>query len=265
MISHLMASSETTPPWRFWSDLIAAALGVNLWVSLVLVPGLFVGAFRTPGAALLASVPLLPLGLGLVRRSSVWLLTGYPAALLLPIAYAPRIVAGNLEKPLPFALVALSLVAYLFGVSFFSAFHDPPPPEAVRRLPGAGQPTPPRWRRRFRLYAALAILSAIFPAVLLHAVNFDEANRAYLRQLYPGRAGAMTALMNVGVLGVWLVLYQVHFVGLLKQHRTGDRELQRDLDRLRRDARRSAPRPSFYVAVTSALLFMGLLVFLRYR
>lgn len=256
----------TEKNWRAFTDSVAAALGVNVWVSLVLVPGLYVGAFQgSRYAALLATVPLVPLGVGLVRRSQHWLLLVYPAALLAPIAYAPRIVASNMHGPFTFTLVGLGVMAYLFGVSFFSSFRDAPPPERTRRLGKPGEAPPVRWRRRFRIYGALAILSVIFPVTLLYAIDFDAENREFLRRLYPGRVAAMTTLLNLGLMGVWVMLYFKYFVGLLKLHRTGDRALMTELGRIKQQARRGTPRPRFYVAVVCALAFMGVLVVLRYR
>jgi hypothetical protein len=164
-----------------------------------------------------------------------------------------------------FLVVAASLVGYLFSVSFFSSFHDPPAPARTRPLKAAAQPVPERWKRRFRLYAALTGLSALLPGALLYAINFDRDHLASMADRYPGRAGSLAALLNLGVLGLWMILFSWAFVGPLKRHRTGDPELAERLGRLRRAARRGSPRLLFYVWVLLALGLMGLLVFLRYR
>jgi len=202
---------------------------------------------------------------GLVWRSQLILLFLYPAALLLPITYDVRIVSAGVYGPITFSVVAASLLAYLLGVSFLSAFRAPPPPGRVRKLSSASQPLPARWKRRFRIYAALAALSALYPTVLLYSVSFSPTNRLYLKELYPGRVAPMMALLDLGVLAVWLAVFGLYFLGVLRQHRTGDRALQQELERIRAEARRGVPRPIFYVAVVCALAFMGLLVLLRYR
>lgn len=300
------------PRWRAWADGVAALLGVNLWVTLILVPGLFQHAFRRPAEALLAALPLVPLGVGLVRRHPVWQLLVYPAALLLPIAWSPRVVAGNVHGPWSFLVVAASLVGYLFAVSFFASFHEPPRPARTRSLAPRGAPgrpggpsgpggraesepigrgrAPGRWRRRFRVYYGLSALSALIPAALLYAVNFDSENQVALRARYAGRVGSIAALLNLGVLGLWLGLYAWAFVGVLRRHRTGDPELLAELDALARGGRpgsksgaeaapratpaearrassasRRSPRPAFYAWVILAIAAMGLLVVLRYR
>lgn len=259
------AARPPNPRWRLYADAVAAALGLNVWITLVFVPGLFVGAFRSPAAGLLAALPLVPLGVGLVKRSPVWQLLAFPAALLVPIAWAPRVVAGNVHGKWSFLLVAASLVGYLFSVTFFASFHEPPAPARTRSLKGAAGPVPPRWRRRFRIYWVLTTLSVAIPAALIYAVNFAPANQAGLRERYPGRAGAVSALLNLGVLALWLGLFSWAFVGVLKRHRTGDPELGASLEALRRAARRGAPRPMFYLWVLLALASMGVLVYLRYR
>jgi hypothetical protein len=257
--------SGAAPRWRAYADAVAAALGLNLWITLVLVPALFVGAFRSAGGSLLAALPLVPLGVGLARRSALWQLLVYPAALLVPIAVNPRVVTGNVHGQWSFLLVATSLVAYLFSVSFFSSFHDPVRPARTRPLSSSAQPVPPRWRRRFRLYAALAVISALLPGALLYAVNFAGEHQDTIRVRYPGRAGSLAAVMNLGVLGLWLLLFAWAFVGVLRRHRTGDPELQATLQALRAGARRGTPRAIFYLWVVMALGLMGVLVILRYR
>src|SRR5690606_38565380 len=102
----------------------------------------------------------------------------------------------------------------------------------------ASRPVPPRWRRRFRLYAALTALSIVFPLVLLYTINFDGEVRELLAVQYPGRVAGLTTVMNLGAVAFWVLLYAWFFLGVLRPHRTGDRDLVGDLDRLRREARR---------------------------
>jgi hypothetical protein len=251
---------------RLFGGGVAAALGLNVWVSLVIVPGLFVGAFaRSQWMPALAAVPLVPLAIGVLSRSPFWLLLGFPLGLLVPVAADVQIVGAHVHGPLTFTLVAVGMCAYLFGASHLASFRETPPPDRMRLLASAAQPVPARWRRRTRLYVALATLSVIFPVALLYAVNFSPANRAALKDSYPERAGGMATLMNLGVLALWLAVFGLHFVGTLKRHRTGDKDLQRDLERIRQRAKRGTPRPLFYVSVVLALGFMALLVSLRYR
>lgn len=250
--------------WRAAADLVTAILGVALWLSLVVVPGYYTGALGRGVLLGAAAVPLLPLAAGVVRRSPLALLFAFPLSLLVPVMLDERLKAGSLHDPTAFSLAAASLLAYLLGASFLSAFREPAPPERLRSLGDAATPIPPRWRRRFRLYAALAGYSVVFPAVLLFGANFARTNQAYLRELYPGRAASMAVLLNLGVLVLWAGLFYAYFFGLLRAHRSGDRELVAELERLAQGGRRG-PRPTFYLAVACALALMGLLLVLRYR
>lgn len=250
--------------WRAFADAVAAALGVNVWVSIVLLPGVFVGAFDTGGAQLAAAIPLFVLFVGLWRRSDAVLLLGVPSALLVPIALRPELVARHVYGPGRFALVAIGLVGYLLGASFLSSWREPAPPERVRALASAAAPTPERWKRRRRMYLGLTVLSAVIPACLIYAANFDGASQKFMQTLYPGRVATMTTMINVLIIALWIGLYIHAFLGVLRPHRVGDRDLAVQLAMTRSAARRGKPRPLFYVAVAAALVFMVLLVAYRY-
>jgi hypothetical protein len=250
--------------WRTFADAVALALGINVWVSVLLVPGSFVGAWNNAVAVMLAILALAVLVLGVTRRSEVVLLLGFPAALLLPVAVAPKLAQASVYGPVRFTIVAIGLVGYVLGASVFTSFREPPPPRGIRRLSSSARPTPARWRRRFRIYAALAVLSALFPAVLIYTINFDQEGAEFLRNSYTGRVSGYTTLLNIGAVGAWVLIYFSFFLGALRHHRTGDRDLIADLTRLRREARRARPRPVFYVGVVAALGFMVLLLLSRY-
>jgi hypothetical protein len=250
--------------WRAFADAVAIALGVNIWVSIILLPGLFTGAWHSAGAVGLALAPLAVLGLGVWRRSDAVLLFGYPVALLLPALASPALVASPVYGPVRFAIVAASLIAYLLGAALLTGFRPPRPPAAARPLSSSHQPQPARWRRRFRVYRMLALASFAFPVVLLLKVNFDADDRAFLREVFPGRVDEMTTLFNLAVVGVWIGLYVTVFLGALVPHRTGDRDLVVDLASIKQRAARGRPGPLFYLGVVAALGFMTLLMLLRY-
>jgi hypothetical protein len=249
--------------WRTFADAVAIALGANLWVALVLLPGLVSGALSSGPAQLAAVLPLIALGIGVWRRSDLVLLLGFPAALLIPVAFAPGMANVHVYGPIRFAIVAVGLVGYLFGASVFTSFREPPPPLGERPLSSSARPMAPRWRRRFRVYAALTTLSAVFPLILLYTINFDGEVRAMLTAKYPGRVAPLSTVMNLGAVGFWIAIYIGFFLGVLRPHRTGDRALLADLERLRRDTRRARPRPQFYVGVAVALGLMLALLLMR--
>ena len=116
----------------------ALALGLNVWVSLVLVPAIHVGAIRTTLQAALVVAPLLPLFLGIWRRSELFLLGAFPSALLVPISVTPSIASIHLySSAWRMGLVGAGMVAYLLSGSFFMAFHEPAKPVSTRPLASA--------------------------------------------------------------------------------------------------------------------------------
>ena len=243
--------------------LLMLVLGTNVWLTLVVVPALFVArdAHAGPAWTLLVGAALVPLVVGALTGSSSWLLLGFPAALLMPLAVEPRLVSEHLGSPLAFTVAAAGIFAHCFGVATL-LMPPAPRPHAVRAL---AAPLAPRWRRRERLYAAFALLSFLLAARLVHAVNFNARNRAYLRELYPARETLIVAVLNLGALALWAAIFHGCFLWLLKRHREGDRDLTYELRQLRADAARTTPRPLFYLSVAGALLFMGLFAALRYR
>lgn len=253
-----MLLSSWNDRWLAFAQGIAVALGVNSWVSLVLLPGLFVGAFSSAGALLLALFPLGLLFYGIYRRNEVVLLFGFPSALLVPIANEASMATLQVYGPVRFAIVCIGLVGFLFGASTLTSFSEPKSPLHIRPLKSSLAPVSLRWRRRFRMYAALSILSVIYPAVLLYYINFDKLGSQFLSESYPGRAATFTTLLNVAAIGLWLWLFWNYILGALKLHRTGDRPLQQDLARLRGKLSRTRPQIFFYLGSLIAVVLLAL-------
>jgi hypothetical protein len=255
---------NTARKWRTFADVVAFTLGVNVWISIVILPAAFVGALRG-GAMIMAA--LLPFGVllfGLARRSELVLLGLFPSALLVPISLQPQLASSYVYGPIRFGLVALGVVAYLFGVSFFTTFHEPPAPRSIRSLSSAAQGTPERWLRRERVYWMLAGMSLVIPTVLIAWVNFDSAIADFLGEMYPGRVALMTTALTAGAIVLWLAIYHYALLGVLRPHRTGDRDLANALARARADAKSGKPRVRFYVSVALALGAMMLLILVRH-
>ncbi len=253
-----MAQMSKTQRWRTFADAIAIALGTNLWVSLVLLPGLVVGAFSTP---LLLATLLLPLPLlfaGVWARNEVLLLFGFPTSLLIPIAMRPEMASMQVYGVARFLIVGISLVVFLFGASTLTSFYEAPPPRRIRPLKSASQSMPPRWKRRFRMYAVLSVISVLYPLALLYHVNFDEAGALTLNEKYPGRASTFTTLLNAFAIGLWLLLFSFFILAPLKKHRTGDKDLQIQIANSLKKASRGRPHPLFYFAGLAAVGLMTL-------
>lgn len=258
-----VAEQVTERKWRTFADVVAFTLGVNVWITVVILPAIFVSVLR--GKMIVAALlPLAMLVLGLVRRSEVILLGLFPSALLVPISIAPSLASSHVYGPIRFTLVALGVIAYLFGVSFFTTFHEPPAPKSVRQLSSAQQGPAPRWLRRERVYWILTVLSVVIPAVLIAWVNFDQSVADFLGEMYPGRVALMTTALTVGAIVLWLGIYHYAFLGVLRPHRTGDRDLVGALAQARADAKAGKPRGRFYIAVSFALGAMIVLLLLRH-
>ncbi len=253
----------TARRWKTFADVVAFTLGVNVWMSIVILPAAFVGAFHGVPHIAAAILPFVVLVLGLVRRSETILLGLFPAALLVPVLVRPDIAAEHVYGPIRFGLVALGVVAYLFGVSFFTTFHEPPAPRSVRALSSAQQGPAARWVRRERVYWMLTALSVVIPTALIAWVNFDSSIEDFLGEMYPGRVALMTTALTVGAIVLWLILYHYVFLGVLRPHRTGDRDLVTALAQARADAKVGKPRPRFYLAVAIALGAMAGLILLH--
>ena len=259
-----MAGPSTERRWRTFADVVAFTLGTNVWISIVILPAVFVGALHGKGHVAAALLPFVVLLLGLQRRSEGILLGLFPAAVLVPVGIQPQLASSHVYGPIRFTLVAIGVVAYLFGVSFFTTFHEPPAPRSVRGLSSAQQGPAARWQRRERVYWMLTAMSLVIPTALIAWVNYDGAIADYLGQMYPGRVALMTTALTVGAIVLWLAIYHYAFLGVLRPHRTGDRDLQTALAQARADAKAGKPRGRFYLAVALALGAMSTLILLRH-
>jgi hypothetical protein len=149
-------------------------------------------------------------------------------------------------------------------VSFFTTFHEPPAPRSVRGLSSAQAGPPERWQRRERVYWMLTVMCIVIPAVLIAWVNYDDSIATYLGDMYPGRVALMTTALTVGAIVLWIGIFHYAFLGVLRPHRTGDRDLVTALAQARTDAKTGKPRGRFYIAVALALGAMVVLLVMRH-
>lgn len=254
---------RTERRWKTFADVVAFTLGTNVWISVVILPAIFVRALSTPGRVALAALPFVTLLVGLARRSEMILMAVFPAVLLVPIGIMPKLADAHVYGPIRFGLCAVSVVAYLFSVAFFTTFHEPPQPRSVRGLSSAQAGPAARWLRRERMYWMLTAMSLVIPTVLIAWVNFDPSIADYLGEMYPGRVQLMTTALTVGAIALWLGIFHYAFLGVLRPHRTGDRDLVVALAQAKSDAKTGKPRPRFYLAVAFALGAMVALILIR--
>src|SRR6478735_11916880 len=100
--------------WKTFADVVAFALGTNVWISIVILPAIFIGALHGAGHIAAAILPFGVLMLGLGRRSEAILLGLFPAAVLVPVGLQPQLATSYVYGPVRFTLVALGVIAYLF-------------------------------------------------------------------------------------------------------------------------------------------------------
>ena len=216
----------------------------------MILPAVFVGALRGGAMILAALLPFAMLMLGLARRSEVDPARAVSVGAARADRPQPQIASSHVYGPIRFALVALGVVAYLFGVSFFTTFHEPPAPRVDARPLSSAQAGPAtRWQRRERVYWMLTAMSLVIPTVLIAWVNFDQSIADFLGEMYPGRVALMTTALTAGAIVLWLGIYHYAFLGALRPHRTGDRDLVGALAQARADAKAGKPRGRFYLAV----------------
>ena len=238
-------------------------LGLNAWLSLALAPGLPVGMTRGLATGILLAVPPLALASGTFLAAESWLLFVFPASLLPAMVVAGRLGAWRSVDPLAFALATAALLAYLACACLMTR-QSLIPPERRRRLADLDTAARRRLLPTERLSLTIGILSLVFPSVLIYTVHFSPANRAFIRELYPGREDVTLILLDLGVLALWGYIASSHFLGLLALHRRGDPGLERELASLAVQPRGAQVRSRLYVATLLALVAMGLLALLRY-
>ncbi len=246
-------------------DLAILVLGLNILVCFLVLPVLHL---EWPGPSkttllLIAPAPLV-LFAGVALRHGLLLLALFPVLLVLPAVVNPQLVGVNIYTPWTFVLVAASFLAYLLGTAFLLQVLDAPPPPEVREelhrytLEG-------HWRRRRRVYRMMAIVAGIFPAVLIGTLFLHPGVQADLRASYPNRASEAMTFFGVLCLGLWVVLFHTDFLVPLRAHVRGDTGLRRELELLRRRARRRRPGTGFYLAISIALGLLLALIWVRYR
>jgi hypothetical protein len=256
--------AASAPAPRLW----ASVLGMNLWMVAVALPlvGLFGGgqgaAIPPGGIALLAVLALLgpvALAVGVVRRSAGLLVGLYPLLVALPLVLVTA-GASPLVSPPPLLALGASLVGFV--VVALRALDDAAPaPARTQRL--AEMVSPPRWRRRARVYRALEVAAGLFPLVLIVAVDLAPGVRRGLEARFGGEARAVQAALTVVAALLSVAAFRVGLTAPLVAHLSAERALQRQVDADRRAARRGRPRALFFVWVAAALVAMAVMIALR--
>lgn len=261
--------------------LLAAALGLNLWLLTLGVP-LWLGPH--PALIVLVLAPLPPLCLAALWIDALplrrpLLLLGVPLLSFLPVADGPLADAALHPRP-AVALQAAVLLAYLVvtsrvlvaaaagaaplgaGVTIASLSDAEPRPLTQPAKEPIPAEVPLRWRRRILLYRYLTAFAAFAPALLLYGLDFHPPTQRALRLSFgsPDRVSAVQAAFTAALALLWATCFHHFLAGPLRAHLLQDRRLSSELQRTARLARRGRPRPQFYLAMLLALLSMALLI-----
>lgn len=245
-------------------DLAALVLGLNLWISFILLPQLHLNRPPT-GTLLLVLIGASPLVLavGVWLHHQILLLLVFPVLLLLTTLVAPPLVGANVYSFWTFCMVAFSLLAYMLGIPLLLGANDVPPvPKEQHDLPQF--PMSPKWRRRMRIYRWMAVLAAAFPLMLLVILHLHPGVELDLRNAYPGRHTEISALFGLLVLSLWLGIFYAYFQKPLRAHVQGDPQMRYELQQLRRHRFRQHPRARFYILVVLALSLMLVLLIMNH-
>lgn len=247
--------------------LVAGALGLNVWTTLLIVPVLHsasTGALHTRTPLWLLALPVPLLVVGLYRLNRVVLLALFPISLAVLIAVFRGPTGQGIFTVWTFGVAALSLLGYLVGSTIIlevQAQKD----DAVRSRTLPLPPLSAKWSRRRRVYRMLAIFAALIPLAMIYTIDFHPGTARTLQKEYGAGAEEMQALFVVCALGLWLWLFATFFMTPMEQHRRGDSDVRRELMRLDKRSRRGRPRLGFYLVVAAALGLMGLLLWMRQR
>jgi hypothetical protein len=245
--------------------LLAAALGANLWVTMVVVPAVYMRR-STASAAVLWSLCVLGAGLlvlGILRRSRLVLLLLFPGSLAAAPALEPSLAGPSVYTAFTLLPCAAALLLHYAGAfALLTTAGAPPAPSRVRPL------TPPprsaRMDRQRRIYAALAVLAGLTLVTLLGALHYRPAAALDLAAGAAETRAATTTALDLVVLGLWVGVFLVYYVGSLTVHLDDDRLTQAENIAARWRLRRR-PGYDFYLALAAALGLLATFFLLRYR
>ena len=245
--------------------LLAAALGLNLWVTMVVVPAVYMRRSVASAGLLwvLGAVGVGLLALGVLRRSRVVLLLVFPAALAAAPALEPAVAGPSVYSPLMLLPCAAALLLHYAGaLALLATANAPPTPTRLRPLTPA--PRSPRQARQRRIYAGLAGLAGLTLVAMLAALHYRPGAAADLGAGAPESRAAAATVLTLFALGLWVGVFLVYYVGPLTLHLDDDRLTQAENIVARRRLRRR-PGLDFYFALALAVGLLLTLFVLRYR
>jgi hypothetical protein len=247
-------------------QLLVAALGINLWLTMLVVPVLYLGAAAASTGVLVAlcALALALLVAGILRRSLLLLVLLFPTSLALGPLLEAALAGPSVYTPATLLPCAAALLLHLGGALWLSSTVGAPAAPARAKVVATPLQAPVS-ARRFRLYRVFAILAACFPAALLGAVHYRPSAAADLERAFGSSASVAAAIITLLALALWVGLFFVYFVHPLAIHLDGDRVTLAENIEVRRRLVAWRPRLPLYLTMLVALVLMAALFALRYR
>jgi hypothetical protein len=206
------------------SRLLAAALGINLWATMVVVPALHLGAaLRSPVVlGVLSALGAGVLVAGVLLRSRITLLTLFPLTLVAALAFDPTLAGPSVYTPATLLPCAVALILHFGGsLLFLGTTHAPKAPLRLRPLPPT---TPTRAQSRGRRVChSFTALAAIMPLGMLGALHYRPSAARDLATSFGANLELGIALLDLFVLALWAGVFVTYFAGPLRIHLEGDR------------------------------------------
>lgn len=229
---------------------LVLALGLNLWLTALVVPA--IGLHAADLAALSLPAPLL-LAFGVMTRNAAALLVGMPLATLLPLGLLD--LAAARQSPGPFVMVALALVLYLLATLRMLVNVPACDALATRRTLPPEAPSP-YWREHLWLRRAMMAGAALVPAFFIYFIALDPSMRQAVaaHETHPESA---LALWTAGGALASVVFIGHGLLRPLSGHLEQDRALWREVTAARRT------RWTFYWMVGLGVLVIAAALMLR--
>jgi|GEM_PF-4730662 hypothetical protein len=238
--------------WR----LAIAALGLNLWAFLLLVPLWHHGTSNLgPGYALALVVPLVVLGVALYLGGPVAVSVAFPLSLLIPLTVATELKLYQGAGPATIVLVSVAFLAYQILAPLLLRGGGTGPESAAIYGTTQSRKKPKVPAKRHIIYGVLLAFSALGPLLLLYGAMISPETRRWAGEYYPLRKDPALTLLAIVATGLWLVIFFNSVLEVAQNHIRGDKAFALQLRRFRsRITTRQSQRRLYLWASVAILL-----------
>lgn len=241
--------------WHF----AIAALGLNLWAFLFLVP-LWHHGSQNVGAGYFAALalPLLVLAIGLYRRRPAALCVGFPLALTVPLVVAAQLKLYHGAGPGSIVLITAAFVIYQMSTPLLLRAGQTPKAVEIRPVNQRQK----KARNHATTYWIVLSFTVIAPSALLYAALLSPETRRWAETYYPLRRDPALTLLAIGATGLWLMIFFHSVLDIGQSHIRGDRLAAIEIRRFRGqiNARKSHRRLYFWATAAALLALIAALI-----